>query len=56
MLGSIVGRCNKRALEAMIRSGAFDEIGPDGEIGYKRSVMMACMDEAVKLAEATCAQ
>ena len=44
-------KVNKRALEAMIRSGAFDEIGPDGEIGYKRSVMMACMDEAVKLAE-----
>jgi DNA polymerase-3 subunit alpha len=35
----------------MIRAGAFDEIGPKGEIGYRRAVMLACMDEAVKLAE-----
>ena len=44
-------KVNKRALEAMIRSGAFDEIGPQGEIGYRRAVMLACVDEAVKLAE-----
>jgi DNA polymerase-3 subunit alpha len=44
-------KMNKRALEAMIRSGALDEIGPEGEIGYRRAVMLAGMDEAVKLAE-----
>ena len=44
-------KVNKRGLEAMVRAGAFDEIGPVGEIGYRRAVMLACMDEAVKLAE-----
>jgi len=44
-------KVNKRAIEAMIRSGAFDEIGPEGDIGYRRAVMLAAMDEAVKLAE-----
>ena len=44
-------KVNKRELEALIRAGALDEIGPDGEIGYRRAVMMACMEEAVKLAE-----
>jgi len=42
---------NKRALEALIRSGAFDEIGPEGETGFRRAVMLAAMEEAVKLAE-----
>ena len=44
-------KVNKRALEALIRSGALDEIGPDGEIGYRRAVMLASMEEAVKVAE-----
>jgi DNA polymerase-3 subunit alpha len=44
-------KVNKRSLEAMVRAGAFDEIGPKGEIGCRRAVMLACMDEAVKLAE-----
>ena len=44
-------KVNKRALEAMVRSGALDEIGPEGEIGFRRAVMLAGMDEAVKLAE-----
>lgn len=44
-------KVNKRALEAIIRSGALDEIGPEGEIGFRRAVMLAGMDEAVKLAE-----
>ena len=44
-------KVNKRALEAMVRSGALDEIGPEGEIGYRRAVMLAALDEAVKLAE-----
>ena len=44
-------KVNKRGLEAMVRAGAFDGIGPGGEIVYRRAVMLACMDEAVKLAE-----
>ena len=44
-------KVNKRALEAMIKGGALDAIGPEGEIGYRRAVMLTCMDEAVKLAE-----
>ena len=44
-------KVNKRALEAMIRGGAMDQIGPEGDISYRRAVMLSCMDEAVKLAE-----
>ena len=44
-------KVNKRALEALIRSGALDEIGPQGDVGYKRAVMYASMDEAIKKAE-----
>jgi len=44
-------RVNKRALEALIRSGALDSIGPQGDIGYRRAVMLAAMEEAVKMAE-----
>ena len=44
-------KVNKRALEALIRSGALDSIGPEVEMGYGRAVMLAAMDEAVKLAE-----
>jgi DNA polymerase-3 subunit alpha len=35
----------------MIRSGAFDEIGPQGSLGFRRAVMLACLDEAIKVAE-----
>ena len=41
---------NKRALEAMIRSGALMKLALRG-MGYRRAVMLAAMDEAVKLAE-----
>ncbi|TNE78713.1 MAG: DNA polymerase III subunit alpha, partial [Gammaproteobacteria bacterium] len=44
-------RVNKRALEALIRSGALDDVGPQGDIGYRRAVMLAAMEEAVKMAE-----
>ena len=44
-------KVNKRALEALIRSGALDEMGPEGEIGYRRAVMLLAMDEALKMAE-----
>ena len=44
-------KVNKRALEALIRSGALDLIGPQSEVGYTRAVMHACMDDALKSAE-----
>jgi len=44
-------KLNKRTIEAMIRSGAFDEIGPQGSLGFRRAVMLACLDEAIKVAE-----
>ena len=44
-------KVNKRTIEAMIRGGAFDEIGSEGSLGHRRAVMLACLDEAVKLAE-----
>ena len=44
-------KVNKRALEALIRSGALDLIGPQGDVGYTRAVMQACMDDALKSAE-----
>lgn len=46
-----IRKVNKRALEAMIRSGALDSIGPAGEVGYARAVMLAALEEAVKLAD-----
>ena len=44
-------KVNKRALEALIRSGALDQIGPEGDAGYSRAVMHASMDDAIKKAE-----
>lgn len=44
-------KVNKRALEALIRSGALDRIGPNDDPGYSRAVMLAAMEEAVKLAD-----
>ena len=44
-------KVNKRALEALVRSGALDQIGPSGEPGYSRAVMLASMEEAIKKAE-----
>lgn len=38
-------RVNKRALEALVRSGAMDSLGAH------RAALMACQDEAVKVAE-----
>jgi DNA polymerase-3 subunit alpha len=46
---------NKRALEALIRSGAFDNLGPKVERDYDRAVMSAAMGEAVKAAEQSAA-
>ncbi|MFA5631532.1 MAG: DNA polymerase III subunit alpha [Porticoccaceae bacterium] len=44
-------KVNKRALEALIRSGALDGIGPQGDPGFGRAVMLAAMEEAIRLAE-----
>lgn len=45
-------KLNKRALEALIRSGAMDCLGPvDDDLDYSRAVMLAAMDEAIKAAD-----
>jgi DNA polymerase-3 subunit alpha len=44
-------KVNKRALEALIRSGALDTIGPAGDPGFTRAVLLAAMEEAIKLAD-----
>ena len=45
-------KVNKRALEALIRSGALDSIGPQvADLGKCRAVMMAALEEAVRMAE-----
>jgi DNA polymerase-3 subunit alpha len=53
-------KLNKRALEAIIRSGAADRLGPTyntprHNIDHDRAVMFAAMGEAVKTAEQTAA-
>lgn len=51
------GKLNRRAMEALIGSGALDELvladGPDPKnaIGYKRSLLTANLEDAIKLAE-----
>ena len=44
-------RINKRTLEALIRSGALDALCDEDTLGRRRAVMLAAMEEAVKLAE-----
>ncbi|MCO1334604.1 DNA polymerase III subunit alpha [Microbulbifer sp. OS29] len=48
-------KVNKRALEALVRSGAFDSIGPDTHsadgLDYSRAVLFNTLDEAVKAAD-----
>jgi len=44
-------KVNKRALEAMVRCGALDNLGPDCDLDKKRAVLLASMAEAVKTAE-----
>jgi DNA polymerase-3 subunit alpha len=48
-------RVNKRALDALIRSGALDNLGPKIAIDYDRSVMFSAMTEAVQAAEQSAA-
>lgn len=44
-------KVNKRALEALVRSGALDNLGPGIDIDYDRAVMYVAISEAVKAAE-----
>lgn len=44
-------KVNKRALEALIRSGAADKLGPGVDLDYDRAVMFAAINEAVRSAE-----
>lgn len=48
-------KLNKRALEALIRSGAADNLGPGVNLDHDRAVMFAAMNEAVKTAEQSAA-
>src|SRR5690606_12687853 len=48
-------KVNKRALEALIRSGAADNLGPAISLDQDRAVMFAAMAEAVKPAEQSAA-
>lgn len=44
-------RVNKRALEALVRSGAVDRLGPGVDVDFDRAVMWCAIPEAVKTAE-----
>jgi DNA polymerase-3 subunit alpha len=44
-------KVNKRALEALIRSGAADNLGPSHSLDHDRAVMFCAITEAVKTAE-----
>ncbi|UTF60512.1 DNA polymerase III subunit alpha [Gilvimarinus sp. DA14] len=48
-------KVNKRALEALIRSGAADNLGPGRGLDQDRAVMFAAITEAVKAAEQSAA-
>ena len=48
-------KVNKRALEALIRSGALDRLGPGVDLDYDRAVMWNTLSEAVKTAEQSAA-
>lgn len=48
-------KVNKRALEALVRSGALDRLGPGVDVDYDRAVMWSALAEAVKTAEQSAA-
>ncbi len=48
-------KVNKRALEALVRSGALDKMGPCVDLDYDRAVMWVAIPEAVKTAEQSAA-
>ena len=45
------GKVNKRAIEALIKSGAMDHLGPGVDLDYDRAVMSAAVNEAIKAAD-----
>ena len=44
-------KLSKRAIEALIKAGAFDEIGPSESINYCRAWLITALDDASKLAD-----
>ncbi len=44
-------KSSKRAIEALIKAGAFDEIGPSESINYCRAWLSTALDDASKLAD-----
>ncbi len=44
-------KVNKRALEAIVRSGAADRLGPGQDLDVDRAMMLAALGEAVKAAD-----
>jgi DNA polymerase-3 subunit alpha len=44
-------KLSKRAIEALIKAGAFDEIGPSESINYCRAWLSTALDDASKLAD-----
>jgi len=48
-------KVNKRALEALVRSGAFDRLVGDDELDFKRAMLHSAIPEAVKAAEQSAA-
>lgn len=44
-------KVNKRAMDALVRSGALDNLGPQVDLDYDRALMWAALAEAVKAAE-----
>ncbi len=46
-----VKKINKRGMEALIRSGACDQLGPDEtNLNMNRAVLLACLNDAIKSA------
>ena len=46
------GKLNKRVMEALVRCGAFDQIGPQNAAGEpNRSLLFACIEDALKSAD-----
>lgn len=47
-----IKKINKRCMQALIRSGALDELGPDNEdLNEKRAILLHSLEDAVKAAD-----
>ena len=44
-------KLNKRVMEALVRCGAFDAIGPCDDIGESRALLFGCIEDALKAAD-----